>query len=308
MKLKTPSRPNYSRYAKLCDQTFYHDSTPTYTPPPTAEPLSAPEKPLLSAQSTYGFTSVPREKRGNFRFAVRLPRGEFSHHPNHHFGRGRSPSWSFSKRERYGKEEVVEYEVCERNPLLHDHEELRMRASASSDKAALADKVKSVRTTAFFTHRKDHELRETNATRNYSIVDPRDTSAVHFFNASKIKQPRYLSREDLQRVESSMDEANYQRRNQPLTKGYVEFAQRRSRRPNNNSKGFETLLYAYSHERQFSNYQQTQHPTRPEGHIDMAKHLDRPDYTPDKLGPNTTRTPTSMQLSRSTTPALPLTR
>lgn len=33
----------------------------------------------------------------------------------------------------------------------------------------------------------------------------------------------------------------------------------------------------------------TDRPINPEGHIDMAKHLDRPDYTPNKLGPNTTR-------------------
>ena len=26
MKLKTPTRANFSRYGKLCDQTFYHDS------------------------------------------------------------------------------------------------------------------------------------------------------------------------------------------------------------------------------------------------------------------------------------------
>jgi hypothetical protein len=129
-----------------------------------------------------------------------------------------------------------------------------MQASGSSMKVGLAEKVKSMRTTAFFTPRKDQEMRETSATRNYSIIDARDTSAIHFFNTSKIKQPRYLSKEDLKRVESSMDEANYQRRAQPITKGYVEFHQRRSRRPNNNSKGFETVLYAYTHERQFSNY------------------------------------------------------
>lgn len=29
MKLKTPERANFSRYAKLCDQTFYHDSQPS---------------------------------------------------------------------------------------------------------------------------------------------------------------------------------------------------------------------------------------------------------------------------------------
>jgi hypothetical protein len=33
-----------------------------------------------------------------------------------------------------------------------------------------------------------------------------------------------------------------------------------------------------------------QYPITPEGHINMEKHLDRPDYTPNKLGPNTSRT------------------
>lgn len=32
----------------------------------------------------------------------------------------------------------------------------------------------------------------------------------------------------------------------------------------------------------------------------MAKHLDRPDYTPNKLGPNTTRKYNLIQLSRLT--------
>ncbi len=33
MKLATPERPNFSRYAKLCDQTFYHEThTVQYTP------------------------------------------------------------------------------------------------------------------------------------------------------------------------------------------------------------------------------------------------------------------------------------
>lgn len=33
MKIKTPTRPNYSRSAKLCDQNLYHDSTPNYDEP-----------------------------------------------------------------------------------------------------------------------------------------------------------------------------------------------------------------------------------------------------------------------------------
>lgn len=42
MKMKTPNRPNFSRYAKLCDQTFYHDSTPNYNPPTIYETPSPP--------------------------------------------------------------------------------------------------------------------------------------------------------------------------------------------------------------------------------------------------------------------------
>jgi len=29
MKIKTPARANFSRYAKLCDQNLYHDSSPS---------------------------------------------------------------------------------------------------------------------------------------------------------------------------------------------------------------------------------------------------------------------------------------
>lgn len=39
MKLKTPTRPNFSRYAKLCDQTFYHDSGPLQYSPANYEPF-----------------------------------------------------------------------------------------------------------------------------------------------------------------------------------------------------------------------------------------------------------------------------
>jgi hypothetical protein len=102
MKLSTPTRQNYSRYAKLCDQTFYHDSEPSQRVPPNYQ-IPQQRPPPLSV-STTAFSSIPREKKGNFRFPIRLPKGEFTHHPNHLYGRDRSPSWSFSKRERYGKE------------------------------------------------------------------------------------------------------------------------------------------------------------------------------------------------------------
>lgn len=74
MKLQTPSRPNFSRYAKLCDQTFYHDSAPAPYVPPAHEPIQA-ENPQPKRRSSYGFTSISREKRGNFRFPIRLPHG-----------------------------------------------------------------------------------------------------------------------------------------------------------------------------------------------------------------------------------------
>lgn len=119
MKLKTPIRPNFSRYAKLCDQTFYHDSHPNFNT--NSEEVVA--KPLpQSKSSSYGFTAVSREKRGNFRFPIRLPVGEFTQYPNAFFGKNRNPTWSFSKSERYNKVPIVEYEVCERHPVLHEDE------------------------------------------------------------------------------------------------------------------------------------------------------------------------------------------
>ena len=63
MKLKTPSRPNYSRYAKLCDQTFYHDSEMNLNPPPNYIPPKFKDnndKIHDEHQTTYGFTSVSR--------------------------------------------------------------------------------------------------------------------------------------------------------------------------------------------------------------------------------------------------------
>lgn len=92
--------------------------------------------------------------------------------------------------------------MCEKSPLLHDHDELRMRASASSLKEAMQDKVRSMRSTSFFTN-KEHqeaEMRETKTTRNYSIINARDTSSVGFFNSTKIKKPRYISKEDLKQA------------------------------------------------------------------------------------------------------------
>lgn len=71
MKLKTPQRANFSRYAKLCDQTFYHDSQPSPRPIDEMQPAPAVHR----KTSTSGFSSVGRDKPSNFRFSIRLPTG-----------------------------------------------------------------------------------------------------------------------------------------------------------------------------------------------------------------------------------------
>jgi hypothetical protein len=74
-----------------------------------------------------------------------------------------------------------------------------MRASCSSLKEAIQDKVKSMRSTSYITQKENH-FKETKTTRNYSIIDRRETSSVGFFNPSKIVKPRYIAREDLNKV------------------------------------------------------------------------------------------------------------
>ena len=69
----------------------------------------------------------------------------------------------------------------------------------------MKDDVKMNRTsmhlsTNFKSKETDGSTKETKATRNYSIVSPRDTSPVGFYTESKIRKPRYLSKEDLNRV------------------------------------------------------------------------------------------------------------
>jgi len=51
----------------------------------------------------------------------------------------------------------------------------------------------------------DGSMKETKTTRNYSIVSPRDTSSIGFYAQSKIKKPRYISKEDLNRAEGELD-------------------------------------------------------------------------------------------------------
>ena len=48
-------------------------------------------------------------------------------------------------------------------------------------------------------HEKDGDIsmRDTRHSRNYSIISPRETSSIGFFKNTKIKEPRYLSKEDL---------------------------------------------------------------------------------------------------------------
>lgn len=73
----------------------------------------------------------------------------------------------------------------------------------------------------------------------------------------------------------------------PSPNGYITFPKRRPRHPNFNSKGFESVQYAYTDERQFNNYYDTSYPTGPTGHVHLHAHLERPEHVTERLGPNT---------------------
>lgn len=82
---KSPARGNFSKSGILCDQTFYLETPPHPLTKPKVEVELRKRSPPKVATSA--FTSVPREKRGNFRFDIKPALGEFSHHPNHTYGR-----------------------------------------------------------------------------------------------------------------------------------------------------------------------------------------------------------------------------
>lgn len=92
---------------------------------------------------------------------------------------------------------LVEYEVCERNPLIADDHELKMKASATSMRETMKDRVKVMHSTSYSSNKEknsDQVVKEFKHSRNYSIISPRDTSSVGFYAQSKIKHPRYLSK------------------------------------------------------------------------------------------------------------------
>lgn len=146
-----------------------------------------------------------------------------------------------------------------------------MRASITSMQELMKEKVRSNRTTSYFSIKdKNGSIisRETKASKNYSIVEPQQTSQIGFYVKSKIKRPRYLSKQDLNKLQSEKDEEQYKKRIRPCPHGYVEFFKRRARNPNKNSKGFQTILYSNKDEKQFNNFQATK-TSPPFGHIKM---------------------------------------
>ena len=205
---------------------------------------------------------MSREKRGNFKWSIYLPEGEFQYHPNHFVGTNRKPSWSFSKTERYGKDKPVEYEVCPKNPMMAD-EDTKMRASATSLRESMGDKVRLFRSTSYVSSCGKEERETKLSSRNYSILGARETSPVGFYQTSKISKPRYLSKEDLNRIESGLEDGHYQAKMIPCPEGYIRFGQRRARKPNSNHKGHTKIEYAYKDEKQFDNFKLTSHPTSP---------------------------------------------
>ena len=99
----------------MCDQNFYqsgtiHRSLPVVHDPP--EKVHKPEK-----NSSYIFSSVSREKRGNFRTPVQIADGELRYHPNYFLGRNKSPEYSIP-RSKFNMDKVnSEYKVCYKHPI-----------------------------------------------------------------------------------------------------------------------------------------------------------------------------------------------
>jgi hypothetical protein len=60
-------------------------------------------------------------------------------------------------------------------------------------KSFIKDKVKMTKSKSFLSTSGDFS-------KNYSILDPRNTSPSGFFSQSKIKAPRYLSKSDLNKI------------------------------------------------------------------------------------------------------------
>jgi hypothetical protein len=110
-----------------------------------------------------------------------------------------------------------------------------MNASTTSITEHIKDKVKFGKSSSFLST-KEHSFSHTQ--RNYSIISPRDTSPVAFFQKTKIENPRYISSEDLKKVEQQLDEHQYQKRMKPCPRGYHDFQKKKARKANFNSKGF----------------------------------------------------------------------
>lgn len=66
----------------------------------------------------------------------------------------------------------------------------------SSMREGIKDHVKLMHSTSYSSQKEkgEHSGKESKQTRNYSIINPRETSPVGFYAKSKISKPRYLSK------------------------------------------------------------------------------------------------------------------
>ena len=108
-------RNNFSTCGKMCDQTFYQSGTIHRSLPVVHDP---PEKmPKPRKHSSFIFSSVSREKRGNFRTPVQIADGEFNYHPNPFVGRNKSPEYSMP-RSKFNVDKIKnEYKLCYKHPI-----------------------------------------------------------------------------------------------------------------------------------------------------------------------------------------------
>lgn len=111
---------SFSSYGKFIDLKNKESSLPKKKPE-TNERQKTPKMVqghTSKEHNTTAFTSVSRDKRGNFRFPIRLCKHELKYRPNYFVGMDRKPSWSMSKAEKTPRDRYVDYEICEKNPLF----------------------------------------------------------------------------------------------------------------------------------------------------------------------------------------------
>lgn len=239
----------FGRLLELNNRTSESPGLPSERPPSgSASSNKLPHRQARKDSNTTAFTSVSRERKGNFRFPVRLCRHEFKYHPDSFYGKQRLPSWSFAKAERTPRQRYVDYEVCAKSPLLArtkgargslnstwanedtpeqepPNDKAKALASTGADSGAFAGATAASRGGFGMAPNKTCTDRF-----NYSIVAQKDLSPVGQHSKSKIVSSAKLGRQEVLVAEE--EERLDHEPTGMLAEGYVDMGKQRGRRPN----------------------------------------------------------------------------